>query len=178
MNLNPISAEGTEKPSATYIAPRAPSLKLKIRGKMRQFEQAQLMLTDERDIVAMDKILETMPNVSSLVQKVDKDQAAAFVREMVARQARTQGFVKGGLDGANAQANRNAQLLHERDVVLRTQGVDATSLALQGEVIRQNDVMLTEETANAQVSTTAISPERQAAFDALQELPQGALQIG
>lgn len=155
---------------ATYVAPRAPDLKVKIRGVQHCFTQAQLVLTDPADIADFDRILAIRGNVAALVQKVDKAAAEKFARELQLKQLREHGAVKGGMNAATIQQMRNLQLLHERDVSLKAQGVDATSLALQSDIIRSQDLMLTQETATAQQSSVGPSQEAQAAHAAVAAL--------
>lgn len=126
-----------------FVSISAPSLKIKLLGKKRQFENGALHLDTPEEIAAMRTLLASSPNTAQRVRIVNKQVGEQLLKKLEA-EANRPGAIKGGADSTTARAGfqMHAQANIQRQLLQNAAQQNINAAEAEGVV-----AMRTEETA-------------------------------
>ncbi len=142
------NTEVEEVEEACYVAPNAPSFSIRVvlgeENEQRiKFNNKEYRTSDELMIAALDKLIETKPNIASIIHKVDQAAAEAMAREHMEQMVLHRGTVKGPVSGADAKRSVN-MAIEEREKYLAAQGASIEDLQKMQEEMSASNLELTE----------------------------------
>lgn len=156
-----------------YIAPNAPSFSMRVtvdeKDRRVKFVNKELRLDAEKDaalIAALDELIATRPNVSSIIHKVDVEAARMLALAHQAQLQRQRGTVTGPISAEDAK--KSAQMaVQERDADLASQGATTEDLADMRSKMSKDNLEMTENAEGV------VAPETREGFvaDDKPELP-------
>lgn len=130
--------------SKTYVAPEHPKFRVKLRGKLRFFEAHQLILTNAKDIAAMDAALNKPgSSLRRFIRVVDRAAAEKMAAELKA--AARPAAARGAFTTAHHVQNTLAQ----RDAELTAQGATAEQADAIREELAKDSLVITEAAKEA-----------------------------
>lgn len=138
----------------TYVSPSAPffTMNVPIGEKLKKnikFINKELHLDSKKDaklISVLDDMIETTPNISQVISKVDPEEAAALARAHRQQMARMRGTVQGPITSADTAQQTRARMA-ERDANLVRDGADPSDVAAMHEEIDKG-LELTEDSSD------------------------------
>lgn len=121
--------------SVTYVAVTAPSFSMRVvvneKDVRVQFENKELHLDEEKDaalITVLDELIETKPNISIIIKKVDIEEALRIAKAHKAMHASQRGTLTGSVTSSDADQIGKASLARQEDE-LRFKGASEEDIA-------------------------------------------------
>ncbi len=148
-----------------YVCPSAPSLSLRVtvdgKDQRIQFTNKELQLDAEKYsglIAVLDELIETKPNITMLIHKVDIEAARQLALAHMDSLKRHRGTVTGPVSADDAK--RSAEMaIQERDADLAAQGATVQDLEnMHKEMDKDHHLQLTENAKGV------VAPENREGF--------------
>lgn len=146
--------------AVTYVAMDAPSFSMRVlvneKNVRIQFENKELHLDDKKDadlITVLDELIETKPNISCIIKKVDMEEALRIAKAHQLARAAQRGTMTGPVTSSDADQIGKASLARQEDK-LRFEGASDEDIAKMRAEMSKDHFEITEASGDKIASDT------------------------